>query len=240
MLWVKYAYPKEAIRMKFAAKLKKLRVKAGYSQEDLAEKCGVSRQAVSKWESDTASPDNTNVLSLSRVFGVSIDYLMKDEIEDREDNSTDNAEAVYNFDEFLGCWCNIEVKGLDISHPNVGLCAETCEYLYFLQKEKRSQKYGLVRKEYVASVTKLSDKKQHANPTIEIEQVGLYEPLINRFQGKVCNIDIHSENLLGFIFETDGYQHVEVLSVSGDQMIVKDGTREALVPVSKISSIFES
>ena len=70
--------------MIFADKLIRLRKKNGWSQEELAEKMNVSRQAVSKWESAQATPDLDKLLQLSRLFGVTTDYLLKDEIESEE------------------------------------------------------------------------------------------------------------------------------------------------------------
>ena len=68
--------------MILADKIIENRKKNGWSQEDLAEKLGVSRQSVSKWESAQAIPDLKKILQLSEVFGVSTDYLIRDEIEE--------------------------------------------------------------------------------------------------------------------------------------------------------------
>ena len=67
--------------MILADKIIDLRKKNGWSQEDLAEKLDVSRQSISKWESAQAVPDMNKILKLSEIFGVSTDYLLKDEIE---------------------------------------------------------------------------------------------------------------------------------------------------------------
>lgn len=67
--------------MILADKIIELRKKNGWSQEELADKLGVSRQAVSKWESAQAVPDMNRVLKLSEIFGVSTDFLLKDELE---------------------------------------------------------------------------------------------------------------------------------------------------------------
>ncbi len=67
--------------MILADKIIDLRKKNGWSQEELAEKLGVSRQSVSKWESAQSVPDMGRILQLSQIFGVSTDYLLKDEIE---------------------------------------------------------------------------------------------------------------------------------------------------------------
>ena len=67
--------------MILADKIIENRKKNGWSQEDLADKLGVSRQSVSKWESAQAVPDMKKIIQMSEVFGVSTDYLLRDEIE---------------------------------------------------------------------------------------------------------------------------------------------------------------
>lgn len=70
--------------MILADKIIDLRKKAGWSQEELAEKLGVSRQSVSKWEGAQSIPDMNKILQLSELFGVSTDYLLKDSMEAAE------------------------------------------------------------------------------------------------------------------------------------------------------------
>ena len=67
--------------MILADKIIENRKKNGWSQEELADKLGVSRQSVSKWESAQAVPDMKKIIQMSEVFGVSTDYLLRDEIE---------------------------------------------------------------------------------------------------------------------------------------------------------------
>ena len=59
-----------------AERLAALRREHGYSQEELAEKLGVSRQAVSKWERAESSPDTDNLVALARLYGTSLDSLV--------------------------------------------------------------------------------------------------------------------------------------------------------------------
>ena len=66
--------------MILADKIIELRKKEGWSQEQLAGELGVSRQAISKWESKQAIPDMSKILAMSKLFVVSTDYLLKDEI----------------------------------------------------------------------------------------------------------------------------------------------------------------
>ena len=70
--------------MILADKIIRLRKKNGWSQEELAEKVNVSRQAVSKWESAQTIPELEKILLLGELFGVTLDYLLKDEIENEE------------------------------------------------------------------------------------------------------------------------------------------------------------
>ena len=70
--------------MILADKIIKLRKQMGWSQEELAENMNVSRQSVSKWESTNSIPDLNKIIRLGEIFGVSTDYLLKDEIEEIE------------------------------------------------------------------------------------------------------------------------------------------------------------
>ena len=65
--------------IEIADRLVKLRKKYGYSQEELADKLGLSRQAVSKWERAEASPDTDNLICLAKLYGVSLDELLATE-----------------------------------------------------------------------------------------------------------------------------------------------------------------
>ncbi len=83
--------------MILADKIIKERKKLGLSQEELAEKMNVSRQAVSKWEGNQCVPEIDKILQMSSLFGVTTDYLLKDQIEAAESvSSAPPAEKVEN------------------------------------------------------------------------------------------------------------------------------------------------
>lgn len=82
--------------MKLAEKILTLRKQKGLSQEELAEKLNVSRQAVSRWEMGTALPDASNILQLSKLFEVSTDYLLNEDY-----NSDQDIPAVKNQKDFI-------------------------------------------------------------------------------------------------------------------------------------------
>lgn len=76
--------------MEFSEKLINLRRREGMSQEQLADRLGVTRQSVSKWESGTAMPELVKLIALSELFGVSVDYLVKDYKEEAEPTAVDS------------------------------------------------------------------------------------------------------------------------------------------------------
>ena len=80
--------------MILADKIISLRKKNGWSQEQLAEQLNISRQSVSKWESGTSIPDLDKILKMSAIFGVSTDYLLKDELEEEAQVDDSYSEAL--------------------------------------------------------------------------------------------------------------------------------------------------
>lgn len=71
--------------MLLGEKIIRLRKQRAWSQEELASQLGISRQSVSKWESGASIPDLDKIVRMSSLFGVSTDYLLKEEIEEMED-----------------------------------------------------------------------------------------------------------------------------------------------------------
>ena len=69
----------EVVKMNFSQKLQLIRKNKGYTQEELAGKLDVSRQAVAKWESGQVYPDISNLIQISKLFNVTVDYLVKDQ-----------------------------------------------------------------------------------------------------------------------------------------------------------------
>ena len=65
----------EVITMSIGQRISNLRKDLGYSQEYVAERLDVSRQAVSKWETDASAPDTNNLIALAELFGVSVEYI---------------------------------------------------------------------------------------------------------------------------------------------------------------------
>ncbi|MDO4324297.1 MAG: helix-turn-helix transcriptional regulator [Lachnospiraceae bacterium] len=94
--------------MILSEKILTLRKKNGWSQEELAEKLNVTRQSISKWESAASIPDINKILELSRIFDVTTDYLLKDDMEDPEYSAYQEVSSaprvsVQEANEYLSC-----------------------------------------------------------------------------------------------------------------------------------------
>lgn len=118
--------------MTFAEKLKALRKQAGMSQEKLAEKLGVSRQAVTKWETDAGIPDVENLAALSALFQISIDELLSNATEPaRQPDALFESVTEYDvdgpkhFDMNLGSAKAIFISGYDGEKIRVRLVSDT-------------------------------------------------------------------------------------------------------------------
>lgn len=82
--------------MNMADRIQYLRKTKGISQEELADKIGVSRQAISKWESEQSTPDLERIIIMSDYFGVTTDYILKgiEPVIDKEQNNKEIASKV--------------------------------------------------------------------------------------------------------------------------------------------------
>ena len=81
--------------MSFGENLKNVRKQRGVTQEELAEILGVSRQAISKWESDGGYPETEKLLVISKTLNISIDYLLNDVSVMEEKEKTEEKNVVY-------------------------------------------------------------------------------------------------------------------------------------------------
>lgn len=89
--------------MNLSEKLLKLRKENGLSQQQLADQLNVSRQSISKWELNESVPDISNILTLSEIYHVSTDYLLKDSIEsDSNENRVDLMIVISSCVVFIG------------------------------------------------------------------------------------------------------------------------------------------
>lgn len=86
---------KRGLNNEFRRKFKNVRKQRGVTQEELAEILGVSRQAISKWESDSGYPETEKLLVISKTLNISIDYLLNDVTVMKEKEKTEEKSVVY-------------------------------------------------------------------------------------------------------------------------------------------------
>lgn len=108
--------------MILADKIIEERKKNGWSQEELANKLGVSRQAVSKWESSGSIPDLQRILQMSELFGVTTDYLLKDEIEEEPLNEYVETKTIKVSMEEANQYLDMKSRGSRIVGNATSLC----------------------------------------------------------------------------------------------------------------------
>lgn len=108
--------------MNFSEKLAALRRQMGMSQEQLADRLGVTRQSVSKWEGGAAQPELAKLVALSELFHVSVDYLVKDYLEEPEPPAGESStarleEQVAEISRFFRVWSwdsRTKIRGLPL------------------------------------------------------------------------------------------------------------------------------
>ena len=108
--------------MIIADKIIEERKKNGWSQEELANELGVSRQAVSKWESAGSIPDLQRILQMSELFGVTTDYLLKDEIEEDRLNEYVETKTIKVSMEEANQYLDMKSRGSRIVGNATSLC----------------------------------------------------------------------------------------------------------------------
>lgn len=101
--------------MTLGEKIYKLRTEQGLSQETFGERLGVSRQSVSKWETDQSVPELDKIVAVSEMFGVSTDYLLKDEKFVRQESFAGHRRAHYEYKS------KKKIGNLPLVHVNVGM-----------------------------------------------------------------------------------------------------------------------
>ena len=135
--------------MELGKKIKQLRYKAGLTQEQLAERMGVSPQSVSKWENAVAMPDITALPQLAEIFGVSIDDLFDltseqrlNRIENRMDAEDELPQDIFwEYEEFL--------KGQTAAEPNKVRATDLLAYLYWHRMNSYGRKASRWAKESI-------------------------------------------------------------------------------------------
>ena len=133
--------------MDFSEKLKEIRKNEGLSQEQLAEKIGVSRQAITKWETGKGLPDVENMVIIAEIFKTSLDDLLRDTAaRQKQDTPVYTSETIYDidcekhFDVSIGNAASITLSSGTDEKLHIRLSSETLENLGTMFKIKLDEK----------------------------------------------------------------------------------------------------
>ncbi len=119
--------------MEVSTKIKDLRTERGWSQEQMAEKLNVSRQAITKWETGIGTPDIGNLAAIAQLFGVSTDELIFGDASTKSQDKNGQFESITSvdlsserhFDIKIGCAHMVTLKGIDSEKVTVCLTSDT-------------------------------------------------------------------------------------------------------------------
>jgi len=193
--------------MELGNKITTLRKEAGLSQEQLAEKIGVSRSAIAKWESEKGIPDIENIVALSDIFNKTTDYFLKE---------AKNADAVTgsapveaegcatSIQEYVGKTCNIILDGWNDGAYDAVIVGEDDRFVFYRVNDKKNEKYGAIAKAHIVNI-EVSQKKAMVFTAISREY----------FVGKHVKLELAKEKGLikGFFdFKDDDYMDVVISS----------------------------
>lgn len=133
--------------MNFSQKLKEIRKNEGLSQEQLAEKIGVSRQAITKWETEKGLPDVENMIIIAEIFKTTLDELLRDSaVKQEQEMPVYTSETIYDidcekhFDVNIGSAATIILTSGTDEKLHIKLSSETLENLDTMFKIKLDEK----------------------------------------------------------------------------------------------------
>lgn len=226
--------------MSLGEKIQDLRKQINLSQEELAEKLSVSRQAVSKWELDQATPDINKIIQLSKFFNISTDSLLNDDMDIKLSHiksSTLNKENISSnpYEHFIGRWVKIflndhEFKGL----YQVALLAISKDYILF---HDRKGKKGILSVKSIISMSDADIYKRNPEKAAPISLENMSDKnFIEYFQGKHCQVRLICDSLLNSFH---AFFDVIVEKITDNEILIKSTKTESIVKLDKILMITE-
>lgn len=199
--------------MAFADTLQQLRKNKGLSQEDIAERCNVSRQSVSKWETGQGYPETEKLLTLCDLLDTDLDYLLRDKVKKINMEQISSASICTPY---LRKWVKIflndrEFQGLYC----VAIVAEAKNFVLFIDdKGKR----GLLNISAISSITDADKEKYTELPEIPTEDADLN--LANYFADMKCNLKKRQQ--LFSVIKPISFCSVTVNEINTEKIVVHD------------------
>lgn len=192
------------------------------SQEELADKLGVSRSAVAKWENENGLPDIENIKLLAGLFQMSTDEILEvDECLKAEKENTDY------YDKFILHRCDIDLAGWNDGATDAVVTGQDKNFLFYCLKEKSIK--GAIAKKYICkiSVCEGTGSKEDS------EQQGQE---FADFMNKEVTINLYEKSFLsGIIGEDTELQAVTITGEKEKALTIEPGFRE--IPLNQIAKI---
>ncbi len=205
--------------MDFGDRLKQIRTSQGLSQEQLAEKIGVSRQAITKWETKKGLPDIENMVILAEIFKVTLDELVLQESQLQSRKKTFyESETVYDidgdkhFDIRMGSARSVLITSGSDEKIHIKLQSETLENLSSLYKIKLDEKKNRID---VDCTVRKGISRYEAESSVDVV-ISLPADYTNHCEIDASVKELHIENLRLDRLEYDGdAQYVYIRDVIG-------------------------
>jgi transcriptional regulator with XRE-family HTH domain len=226
--------------MSLGKKIQELRKQNNLSQEQLAEKLLVSRQAVSKWELDQSVPDTDKVILLSDLFEISTDYLLRKDInpslpQGLKEDFNEKSIVLDTYKQFLGRWVKILLD--DKVYEGIYETAIIAMDNDYIMVQDKKIKRGIVAVERIISV---SDADIYKRKQDNISEVTLQEQtgtgLLKYFQGKHCKIRFKCKSVFT---KPQGYFDVLVERVTSDEVCINSNGSKSIIKLDRILLIEE-
>ena len=211
--------------MTFGEKLQELRKVIGLSQEQLAEKCSISRQSVSKWELGQGYPETEKLLVLCRALNVDLDYLLRDEIENTVTPKQGVTENPYL--RFLGQWVTLFLYEKDISAIKLAaIKAMNDNYVVF----EREGKTGILKISDIKAISEamVNKKKVKSLAPITTLKLKTTDNPYKLIQGKSCVIKLKQSNNTVFS-EAKAFTSAEIVEITDENLMIFYRGKELMI-----------
>lgn len=227
--------------MTFEERLKKYRKLSGLSQEKMAEKIGVSRQAVTKWETGTGIPDISNMIAIAKLFQISLDELMAGKNSEKNDYLYESItqydiDGIKNYDIKLGGANKVIVSSSEDEKVKIRLASNTIENLQSSFKIKLDDTD--IELNRIGDMTETIAKEELAIFIILPEKyIGKTELAVNAKVLELHNIsckDFELDGKIGEIILDGGRGEVEI--DCNIDMIVRVLSHEGAISINQFSS----
>lgn len=229
--------------MKFADKLERLCKTRCLSQENIAERCHVSRQAVSKWESGNSMPDIDNLISIGQIFGVSLDYLVNDKIEEFIPLTAVNyAESTEDgvLNAVVGKWCFIQFNFMlytTVDGWKVKILGYDDKFFYGKRIRHGRTKWCIIKRKAVKTfdLIEISSCKEN----LKVEAVSAdFNFIIERIKGKKCIFSRDCDKWVRILWGGDEVKGI-VQSYDSGILTLKNGKRMRVADITEMVYISE-